>query len=784
MTIKTVGIIGAGTMGSGIAAHLVNAGLQVILLDIPTPDLTEAEEANAEARNRLVTQLFERMVTGRPVQLGRKALASQITLGNTEDDLGRLAGCDWVIEVIIEKLAPKQALMARLEKICRPDAIISSNTSGIPIHQIAANCSDGFRARFLGTHFFNPPRYLKLLEIIPTADTDPAAVKAISSFGRDTLGKGVVVCKDTPNFIANRFGAVTGAFIAETALAGGYAVADVDMLVGPLIGRPKTGYFRLADLVGLDIRASVLRNLYPAIPHDPYRELLVGETFWPVFDTMMANSWIGNKAGQGFNKKVMVDGQRQFWTLDPSDFEYKPTTLSTYPSVEALNKERSVVKRIKGLLAADDAGANLVKAVVFNTLEYAAYVAPEIAYSLADVDNAVRWGFNHQIGPFELWDGLGVAETAAQMEASGHQVANWVKEMLASGRETFYAAGGVIGFNGQVGSIDTDPQQISISATSQSRLAENESATLHDIGDRLLLFEFHSKANAIDSAIFDLGEQALELLDKRFDALIVANEGRHFCAGARLNTQAEGDQSAIADAWIRRGQRFMMALRHHAKPIVMAVQGKALGGGAELLMQGRQVVAAHEAGIGLVELNVGLMPGWTGNKELLRRLVNPMADSDQLFPVLEAILHQLMGATISSSAWEARSLGYLSATDTIVMNPDHRLFHARQTALRLVAENDPSLPIAPIYAAGVDVREALIAELTAQQANDKLSAFDVELGTLLAGILTGGETQDPDWVDPWVILDAAREASLSIRFRPESVARRAHMLKTGRPLRN
>ncbi len=784
MTIKTVGIIGAGTMGSGIAAHLVNSGLRVVLLDMLTPNLPAEDENDFGARNHLVSTLFERMVNGRPVQLGRPELASRVKLGNIEDDLGMLAACDWVIEVIIEKLAPKQELMAKLEAICKPDAIISSNTSGIPISQIAAECSPEFRARFLGTHFFNPPRYLKLLEVIPTADTDPAIVKQMVEFGSQTLGKGVVLCKDTPNFIGNRFGAITGAFIAKTALDGGYPIADVDMLVGPLIGRPKTGYFRLADLVGLDIRASVLKNLYPAIPHDPYRELLVSDSFWPLFDKMMGNGWIGNKAGQGFIKKMMVDGKREFWTLDPSDFEYKPTVTTSYPSVESVKNERSVVARVKGLLAAEDRGAQLVRAVIFNTLEYASHVAPEISYSLADIDNTVRWGFNHEIGPFELWDGLGVAETAAQMEAAGHRVPDWVKQMLDSGRSSFYTEDGVYGYDGQIAPAKTDLHQVAIKHQSSGRIDENDSATLHDLGDRLLLLEFHSKANAIDSQIFDMGEHALEALSKDFDALIIGNEGRNFCAGARLNPSADEDQVAAADAWLRRGQTFMMNLRHNAKPVVMAVQGKALGGGAELLMQGHRVVAAHEVGIGLVEFNVGLVPGWTGSKELLRRLVNPVADTDQLLPTLRAILNQLMQGTVSSSAWQARSLGYLSNADTIVMNPEHRLFHAIQVAKELAKYDRVTLKPEPIYAAGVAVRETLKQELSEQHAAGKLTAFDLELGNLLVDILTGGYQQEPAWVDPWQILDAAREASLSIRFRPESKARMNHMLKTGKRLSN
>ena len=788
-TIENVGIVGAGTMGSGIAAHLVNSGVPVVLLDIPTPNLGETEQDNHEARNRLVQTLFDRMVNGRPVQLGRRELAEMVTLGNTEDDFELLADCDWVVEVIIEQLAPKRALMARLEQVCKPDAIVTSNTSGIPIGEIVAACSAEFQSRFLGTHFFNPPRYLKLLEVIPTIHTAPEAVERMSDFGRNVLGKGVVICKDTPNFIANRFGAVTGAFIAETALSNGYPVAEADMLLGPLIGRPKTGYFRLADLVGLDIRCNVIRNLYPAVPHDEYRELLMGKTFWPVFDTMLENGWLGNKKGQGFNKKMMVDGKRQFWTLDTNDFEYKPSKITNYPSVAAIQKNRSVVERIRYLLNADDRAAQLVKSVIFNMLEYAAYVTPEIAYSLADVDNAIRWGFNYQIGPFELWDALGVAETAAQMEAAGHRVADWVKSMLAAGINRFYREGGVVDFDdvAQVRSSVADPRHLTIASirANHAPLATNASASLNDMGDGVLLFEFHSKANSLDMDILSMGKQALEYLETDFDALVIGNEGRHFSVGANLGKAATGDPVEAAANRIRYGQEVMMALRHAPKPVVTAVHGRALGGGCEMTMQGWRSVAHHEFMAGLVEFNVGLVPAWTGVKELLRRHVNPVAreNPDAVLPVLQKLLKQLMQAKVSGSAWGAKSLGYLREDDVIVMNPDHRLQVAKELALDLVAQNLPAPEMEMIYAAGEAARATLVAGLVEQETAGKMSEFDGIIGRNLAKILTGN-LPDPAWVDPWHILDLEQAASLAIRFDDRSIARRQHMLKTGKPLKN
>jgi len=449
MNIKKVGIIGAGTMGCGIAAQLANANIPVVLLDIVTPDLPPEEQHDPAARNRLVQTLFNRMATGKPPQLGHPNRAKMITPGNTEDDFGLLAECDWVIEVIIEKLAPKQALMQRLQATCHPNAIISSNTSGIPIAEIAADCEPHFRKRFLGTHFFNPPRYLKLLELIPTQDTAPEVVEMMKQFGHETLGKTVVICKDTPNFIANRFGSVTTAYIVETVLSGGYSVAETDLLLGELIGRPKTAFFRLSDLIGLDVRRNVWENLYPAIPADPYREGLKNPAAWALFDEMTERGWLGNKSGQGFYKKMMVDGQREFWTLDLTDFDYKPAEKSSFASVNAVKKNRNTVERIQALLAADDRGAQLVKKVIFNMFAYAAHVAPQIAYSLKDVDRAITGGFNYEFGAFELWDALGVADTAAQMKANGFEVAAWVEHMLAAGHERFYVGDSVYSFTSQ-----------------------------------------------------------------------------------------------------------------------------------------------------------------------------------------------------------------------------------------------------------------------------------------------------------------------------------------------
>ncbi|MCP4426729.1 MAG: 3-hydroxyacyl-CoA dehydrogenase family protein, partial [Chloroflexi bacterium] len=409
--IDKVAIIGAGTMGGGIAAHLANIGIQVVLLDIVPPDLSEEEKDNPAARNRIVKTLYDRMAKARPANLARKDRGDLITIGNVEDDFDKLADADWIIEVIIEQLQPKKDLMRRIAAVRKPGCLISSNTSGIPINQIAEDESDEFKAHFLGTHFFNPPRYLKLLEIIPAPDTASEVVDFFKQFGSETLGKGVVVCKDTPNFIGNRFFAIASSFGIEKAFVDGYTVSEIDAITGPLIGRPKSATFRLMDLVGLDVMGLVRGNLYTAVPHDAYREDLKGEKSAAVIGHMIENKLLGNKTGQGFYKKTFVDDKREFWTLNPETLEHEAPEKARFESVGAVRKIEDIGERLRKLLEYDDRAANYARDLLHYGFAYAAYVAPEIAYKLSDVDDAMRWGFAHEAGPFQIWDMLGVAET-------------------------------------------------------------------------------------------------------------------------------------------------------------------------------------------------------------------------------------------------------------------------------------------------------------------------------------------------------------------------------------
>ena len=572
--IDKVAVIGAGTMGGGIAAHLANIGIPVVLLDIVPPNLTEAEQHDPVARNRIVQTLYDRMVKARPANLARPDRADLITLGNTEDDFDQLADCDWIVEVIIEQLAPKQALMARIEAIRKPGSIISSNTSGIPIHEICEGRSDDFKAHFLGTHFFNPPRYLKLLELIPTPHTASDVLDFMVAFSRDVLGKGVVVCKDTPNFIANRFFSVVGSYGIEYALQNDYSIAEIDAITGPLIGRPKSATYRLMDLVGLDVMGHVNRNLYDAIPHDPYRDILKGEQSARVIGHMLAEGWLGNKSGQGFYKKVMVSGERDFWTLNPDTYEYEAAGKVRFDSVGKVRKIEELGPRLRALLQEDDRAVTYVRDTLLYTLAYAAHVAPEIAYSLQDVDHAVCWGFAHEAGPFQIWDMLGVAETVAEMEAAGLEVAGWVKEMLAAGHSSFYTNGSYYDFTGKQYKLKERDKNL-ILAAGLPELARNDSASLRDMGDGVLLLEFHSKMNALDQEIVAMGNKALEYLDRQYDALVIGNNGQDFSIGANLAFMgilaAQGMWDQVADM-IKAGQMLFYNLRHAPKPVVTLIR--------------------------------------------------------------------------------------------------------------------------------------------------------------------------------------------------------------------
>ncbi|RMH18222.1 MAG: 3-hydroxyacyl-CoA dehydrogenase/enoyl-CoA hydratase family protein [Acidobacteria bacterium] len=805
--IERVAVLGAGTMGAAIAAHAANAGLRVLLLDVVPGELLPEEEEKGlslehpEVRNRIVRRGFERIKKLKPPAFMSAAAERLVELGNLEDDLGRLHDADWIVEAVIEDLEVKRRLLARVETVRQPGSIVTTNTSGLPIARLVAGRGDDFRRAFFGTHFFNPPRYMKLLELIAGDDSDPRAVAALRDLAERRLGKGVVRAKDSPNFIANRILSVHGAFIAAYALERGYAVEEVDAVTGPLIGRPKTATFRLQDLVGIDVTHHVARNLYRLIPDDPHREVLAEPRLTEVVGTLLERGSLGNKTGRGFYRRRRDDdGRTVYDVIDLESFDYRPARPVRFPSLAAVAGIRDLGRRLKTLFAEehrDDRGAQLAWAAVAHLLAYAASCAPQVAYDLPSVDRAVRWGFGYQAGPFELWDLLGVEATRARLEEDGYAVADWVEEMLAAGCDAFYRRR-----DGQLAGcydlerrsyveIERDPRRIR-AAELRARgreLDRNPGASLCDLGDGVLLLD--SRRRALDGDVIAMLERARARLedDAHVGLVIARGEGKDFCLGANLRSMLgaleQGHTEAIgaAGAWL---QNALIALRDAPKPVVAAVHGMALGGGCEIALGVDRAVLAAESYLGLVEAGVGLLPAGGGLKELVRRLLVPAmqtAENDPL-PAARRILELAATARVSSSAAEAREMGFLGPQDRIVMNRDHLLHEARREVLQMVADGYAPPPPAPLYAGGRDLYAALkIAVWSLEQAG-YASAHDALIGDRIAYVVAGGDLSAPRWVDESWFLTLERRAFLELIQTDKTQARIQHMLATGKALRN
>jgi 3-hydroxyacyl-CoA dehydrogenase len=794
--IRKAGVVGSGTMGSGIATLLAAVGIPVVLLDLPAKDTQPGDPP--DKRNSITLDNLNRLKKSRIPAIFEASDLDRITVGNTEDNLDLLGDADWIIEVIIERLDAKVDLMARLESVRRPGSIISTNTSGISVNAIAEGRSEDFQRHFLGTHFFNPPRHLKLLEIIPAAHTDPALVAFMARFAERVLGKGVVICKDTPNFIANRFISIAGGFAMNYAIDNGYSVEEVDNLTGPIIGRPKSGTFRLADVVGVDVLAHVATNLYPAIPDDPHRELLRNEGMARVTGFLMENRFLGDKTGQGLYKKVEKDGQREFWSLNLQTLEYDPPSKVRFESVGKVRNIEDTGARIKALLAETDRAAQYLWHVHAFYLAYASQMLGEIADDIVSIDNANKWGFAHELGPFEIWDAIGVRESVARMEADGYKVAGWVREMLDAGIETFYRreAGAVTGLYdpGRKGyaPVTPDPRLINLN---QARAAgkeidRNSGASLFDIGEGVLLLEFHTKANALDDDIFIMLRRGLDRLDSgSYEGMVIGNQGDFFSAGANLFILAMAAGSGQLDqigTFLKTGQDLMMTVRYFHKPIVTAPFGVTVGGGAEITMHGAQIVAHAELYMGLVEIGVGVVPAWGGTKETVRRVITPamqIPNADPL-PPLQKALEQIAMAKTSTSAMEARTMGYLSAGDRIVMNKDHHLAEARRAVLELAAGGYAPPPRAKLYAAGRDAKAAMLMGVYMLNEAKYATDHEAKIARKLAHILCGGDLSAPTWADEQYFLDLEREAFMSLVGEPKTLERIQHMLQTGKALRN
>lgn len=803
--IHKVVVIGSGTMGGGIAALLANAGIPVTLLDIVPNKLTPEEEkqgltlADPAVRSRIAREGLDRAIKARPANFMTSELADLVKIGNLEDHFNAVGEADWVIEVIVENLRLKQQLMERIDAVRKPYAIISTNTSGIPVASIAEGRSDGFRQHFLGTHFFNPPRYLKLLEIIPTHETLPEVVQQLSRFGEFRLGKGIVPCKDTPNFIANRLAFGSAAFALDYFLENGYTVEEVDAITGPAMGNPKTATFRLIDLVGIDVWEHVGKNLAPAIPHDEHAlKYLNSERVNKLVHTLVERGALGNKSKQGFYKEVrQPDGGKEFWALNLQTLEYEAPKKVRFESIGKTRDIEDLGKRLKLLIAAEDRAGQLARALTYQSLAYASERIPEIADTPKPMDDAMRWGFGREAGPFETWDMLGVAETVDGMKAAGFLPAPWVEQMLAIGCGTFYQYAGdskVAVYNPVRRGYEQLERPAGLILLKEQKtdgkvVKKNMGAILIDIGDGVGCVEFHTKMNALDVDIFNIIRDSLDIAETDFDGLVIGNEADNFSAGANLFLvvmSAQGGQWDQLEALVKNMQDILMRARYFPKPIVVAPSGLALGGGSEVIMNASRVVASGELYAGLVEVGAGVIPAGSGTKEMLRRLLNPCMRTKNIepLPILQRIFEQIGFAKVGTSAEEVRQMGILGPADRIVLNRDLLLTEAKQEALHLAASGyHPPAP-EKIFAAGRDALAALRVGIYMLQQGGYITEHEALIAGKLAYVLTGGELSSPTWVDEQYILDLEREAFVSLCGEQKTQQRMWNLLQTGKVLRN
>ncbi len=787
--IRKVAVLGAGTMGAAIAAHCANAGLEVDLLDIAPDD--------DDDKNAVVEAGFDRMQSARPAALMGESVADRIRIGNFEEHFERVGEADWIVEAIIEKLEPKRELMQRVEDTAKENAIISTNTSGIPLHSISEGRSERFKRRFVGTHFFNPPRYLKLMEIIPTKDTDPEIVEAVRNFGERVLGKGGVIAKDTPNFIGNRLGSFAGMQSARYAFENGYGIEEVDAITGPLIGHPKTATFRLNDQVGLDIAVGVAENLYEAVSEDESREELKPPQ---KLEEMQEKDLLGNKTGAGFYKRDKREGKTVFDVLDLETFEHHPAENPEIPVAKEAQKQGDLASRLRFLIAKadEDRHACYIRDTLLPYMAYASRRVPEISDTLEDVDHAMEWGFAHQAGPFRTWDLLGVRETVERMESMDIEVASWVEEMLQAGNESFYKTenGTELQFSPlskEYEPVREDPMYVSLDRLRDEgkELASNDSASLLDLGDGVLCLEFHSKGNSIDAQTVEMGNRALEELERDdVVGLVIGNEGRNFSVGANLDeiahTIQNGDFDQIEKS-VEALQDLLMAFRFAPKPVISAPHGQTLGGGLEVCLHSDRIVAAGETYMGLVEIGVGLIPAGGGTKEMARRLVSPplhAAPNTPPLPFLQKAFEQIALAKTATSALEAEEMAFLTENDRVVMNADHLISAAKREALDLADGYTPLERTNNVYASGRTARAALEMDIKTMQWARYASEYDGVIAGHIARILTGGNLSLPQWVPEEYLLNLEKKALLDLLGQEKTHERIEALLKTGKPKRN
>jgi 3-hydroxyacyl-CoA dehydrogenase len=797
--IKKIAIIGSGIMGSGIACHFANIGVEVLLLDIVPRELTDKEIAKGltledkVVRNRFVNDALTASLKSKPSPIYHEKFANRITTGNLEDDIAKVADVDWIMEVVVERLDIKKIVFEKLEKHRTPGTIISSNTSGIPIQFMNEGRSEDFKQHFAVTHFFNPPRYLKLFEVVPGPDCKQEVTDFLMMYGEKFLGKTSVLAKDTPAFIGNRVGIFGIQSLFHQVKELGLTVEEVDKLTGPVIGRPKSATFRTVDVVGLDTLVHVANGIYENCPDDEAHELFKLPGF---INTMMDNKWLGSKTGQGFYKKsVNASGEKEILTLDLNTLEYRPAKKAKFATLELTKTIDKPIDRFKVLIGGKDKAGEFYRKNFGAMFAYVQNRIPEISDELYKIDDAMKAGFGWENGPFEIWDAVGVAKGIELMKAAGAEPAAWITEMIASGATSFYSIkeGATYFYNVPTKSQIKKPGQESFiildNIRQSNEVFKNSGVVIEDIGDGILNLEFQSKMNTIGGDVLAGINKAIDLAEKDFQGLVIGNQAPNFSVGANIGMifmMAVEQEYEELNYAIKYFQDTMMRMRYSSIPTISAPHGMALGGGCEISLHADKVVAAAETYMGLVEFGVGVIPGGGGSKEMALRASDSFRKGDVELNVLQENFLTIGMAKVSTSAYEAFDLGLLQkGKDVVVVNKDRQIATAKAHA-KLMAENGYTQP-APRKDVKVLGKQALgmfLVGTDAMKDSKYISAHDMKIANKLAYVMAGGDLSEPTLVTEQYLLDLEREAFLSLCTERKTLERIQNMLKTGKPLRN
>ena len=796
--IKKVAVLGSGIMGSGIACHLANIGCDVLLLDMVPRELNDKEKAKGltledkAVRNRLVDDFLMASLKSKPSPIYRKSFASRITTGNFDDNMKDIASCDWVIEVVVERLDIKKIIFDQVDQFRKPGTLVSSNTSGIPIHMMLEGRSDDFQKHFCGTHFFNPPRYLKLLEVIPTPKTDPAVTDFFMKYGARFLGKKTVLCKDTPAFIANRVGVYSIMSLFHAVEEMDLTVEEVDKLTGPVLGRPKSATFRTCDVVGLDTLVHVANGLVENCPNDEEIESFKLPAY---VAKMVENKWLGSKTNQGFYKKEVVDGKKEILTLDLKTMEYRASIKANFPVLALTKTVDDLGERTKMLFFAKDKAGDFFRKVFSGLFSYVSHRIPEISDEIYKVDDALKAGFGWELGPFETWDVVGVEKAIAIMKEQGKTPASWITDMIASGNSSFYKLE-----NGQKKYYDQNSKSYKVIPGTEDLLFidnlrdsktvwQNTDCHLIDLGDGILNLEFHTKMNTIGGGVLAGIQKGIELAETEYNGLVISNTGQNFSAGANVGlifmmaVEQEYDELNFA---IKQFQDTMMRIRYSSCPVIVAPHNMALGGGCEMSMHADKVIAHAELYMGLVEFGVGLIPGGGGTKEFAKRLSDNLVPGDVRINRFRDSFLTIGQAQVSTSAYEAFDLGYLrEGIDEVVVDRDYQLTRAKEACLALYnAGYTQPVKAKDITVLGNEALGIVYVGADSMEHGKYISEHDAYISEKLGYVLAGGDLSEPTQVDEQFLLDLERKAFLDLCTKKKTLERIQSIVTKGKILRN